>query len=210
MKGHDVISKATVDRLPLYFRGLRTLQQEGIEIISSDELGKRIGITPEQIRKDLSTFGEFGKKGVGYYVCELIGNIEEILGLHHHWNLAIVGMGHLGWALAHYRNFTSIGFNLLAMFDVAEEKIGKEIDGIKVNALDDLGKVIKEHNIHIGIITVPAQNAQDVANRLVQAGVNGIWNFAPVRIYVPEDVCLVNEDLSVGLSSISYYLSRKI
>lgn len=209
MKGQDFISKATVDRLPLYFRGLRTLQQEGIDIISSDELGRRIGITPEQIRKDLSSFGEFGKKGVGYYVAELVGNIEEILGLHHHWNLAIIGMGHLGWALAHYQNFKSLGFNLLATFDIAPTKVGKDIDGVKVDALDALERVVKERNIHIGIITVPAQHAQDVANRLVHAGVKGIWNFAPIRIYVPSEVCLINEDLSVGLSSISYYLSRQ-
>jgi redox-sensing transcriptional repressor len=209
LKEHIVISKATIDRLPLYFRTLRQIQQEGTEIISSEELGRRIGVTPEQIRKDLASFGEFGKKGVGYFVRELIRNIGEILGLHRNWNIAIVGVGHLGWALANYRNFASLGFNLAAVFDIDPAKIGQVIGGVEIAALDRLEDIVRERNIHIGIITVPAQNAQDVADRLVTAGVRGIWNFAPIKLNVPENVRLVSEDLSVGLSSISYYLSRQ-
>ncbi len=204
-----MISKATIDRLPLYFRTLRQIQQEGTEIISSEEFGRRIGVTPEQIRKDLASFGEFGKKGVGYFVRELIRNIGEILGLHRNWNIAIVGVGHLGWALANYRNFSSLGFNLAAVFDVDPAKIGQVIGGVEIFSFDRLEEVTREKNIHIGVITVPATNAQDVADRLVAAGVRGIWNFAPVKLDVPENVRLVSEDLSVGLSSISYYLSRQ-
>lgn len=208
MRERIVISKATIDRLPVYFRVLRFVQVEGVEIISSDELGRRIGVTPEQIRKDLASFGEFGKKGVGYYVNDLLRNIGEILGLHRNWNLAIVGMGHLGWALANYRNFRSLGFNLTAMFDVDEDKVGNEINGIMVRHADQLQPVCRELDINIAIIAVPVEQAQAVANALVAAGVRGIWNFAPVRLTVPADVCLVCEDLSVGLSSISYYLTR--
>jgi redox-sensing transcriptional repressor len=203
-----VISKATIDRLPLYFRTLRQIQQEGTEIISSEELGRRIGVTPEQIRKDLASFGEFGKKGVGYFVRELIRNIGEILGLHRNWNIAIIGVGHLGWALANYRNFTSIGFNLAAIFDVDPAKIGQYVNGVEITSLTRLEDVIKDRNIHIGIIAVPAHHAQEVADRLVAAGVKGIWNFAPVKLNVADDIRLVSEDLSVGLSSISYYLAR--
>jgi len=188
---------------------LRQIQQEGTEIISSEELGRRIGVTPEQIRKDLASFGEFGKKGVGYFVRELIRNIGEILGLHRNWNIAIVGVGHLGWALANYRNFASLGFNLAAVFDIDPAKIGQVIGGVEVAALDRLEDIARERNIHIGVITVPAQSAQDVADRLVAAGVRGIWNFAPIKLNLPENVRLVSEDLSVGLSSISYYLSRQ-
>jgi redox-sensing transcriptional repressor len=204
-----VISKATIDRLPLYFRTLRLIQQEGTEIISSEELGRRIGVTPEQIRKDLASFGEFGKKGVGYFVRELIRNIGEILGLHRNWNIAIVGVGHLGWALANYRNFSSLGFNLAAVFDIDPAKIGQMIGGVEIFSLDRLAEVAREKNIHIGVITVPAQSAQEVADKLVAAGVRGIWNFAPIKLNVAENVRLVSEDLSVGLSSISYYLSRQ-
>lgn len=208
MKDHIVISKATIDRLPLYFRTLRQIQQEGIEIISSEELGRRIGVTPEQIRKDLASFGEFGKKGVGYFVRELIRNIGEILGLHRNWNIAIVGVGHLGWALANYRNFASLGFNLAAIFDVDPAKIGQIIGGVEISDINRVEEITKEKNIHIGVVTVPAAYAQEVADKLVAAGVRGIWNFAPVKLNVPENIRLVSEDLSVGLSSISYYLSR--
>lgn len=207
---HIVISKATIDRLPLYFRTLRNAQEEGLEIISSEELGKKIGITPEQIRKDLSLFGEFGKKGVGYYVRDLIRNIGEILGLHRNWNIALVGVGHLGWALANYRNFSSLGFNLVASFDNDPGKIGAMVNEVPIYAMDRLEEVIRERHIVIGVITVPAEFAQSVAKRLIGAGVRGIWNFAPVKLNVPDDIKLINEDLSIGLSSLSYYLSRQL
>lgn len=209
MKDYVVISKATIDRLPLYFRTLRQIQEEGAEIISSDELGRRIGVTPEQIRKDLASFGEFGKKGVGYYVRELIRNIGEILGLHRNWNIAIAGVGHLGWALANYRNFLSLGFNLTAIFDIDPAKIGLRISGVEVRHMSEIEQVVREKNVHIGVITVPADSAQAVADKMVAAGVRGIWNFAPVKLHVPDSIRLVSEDLSVGLSSISYYLSRQ-
>jgi len=207
---HIVISKATIDRLPLYFRTLRNAQEEGLEIISSEELGKKIGITPEQIRKDLSLFGEFGKKGVGYYVRDLIRNIGEILGLHRNWNIALVGVGHLGWALANYRNFSSLGFNLIASFDNDPGKIGAMVNEVPIYAMERLEEVIRELHIVIGVITVPAEFAQSAANRLIEAGVRGIWNFAPVKLNVPDDIKLINEDLSIGLSSLSYYLSRQL
>jgi redox-sensing transcriptional repressor len=207
---HIVISKATIDRLPLYFRTLRNAQEDGLEIISSEELGKRIGITPEQIRKDLSLFGEFGKKGVGYYVRDLIRNIGEILGLHRNWNIAIVGVGHLGWALANYQNFSSLGFNLVASFDIDPGKVGAYVNEVPIYPMDKIEEIVTEKNIVIGVITVPAAFAQGVADKLVKSGIRGIWNFAPVKLNIPEEVKLVNEDLSIGLSSISYYLSRQM
>lgn len=209
MKDHIVISRATIDRLPVYFRCLRHIQEEGAEIISSEDLGRRIGVTPEQIRKDLASFGEFGKKGVGYYVRDLIRNIGEILGLHRNWNIAIVGVGHLGWALANYRNFLSLGFNLRALFDVDPVKIGQIVNGVEVFSCEKIPQIVDEYDIHIAVITVPASGAQAIANVLVECGVKGIWNFAPIRLQVPDDVRLVSEDLSIGLSSISYYLSRE-
>jgi len=205
----NVISKATIDRLPLYFRTLRLSQVEGIEIISSEELGQRLGITPEQIRKDLASFGQFGKKGVGYYIKELISNVGKILGLDNHWHIAVIGVGHLGWALAHSRNFDSLGFKLVAMFDTDPNKIGQCIKGVEVLSLECLKEVMQEQTIHIGIITVPEFYAQGVADKLVAAGVRGIWNFAPMKINVPDTVRVINEDLSVGLSSLSFYLARQ-
>ncbi len=210
MKGQPVISKATIDRLPLYFRTLRLAQDEGIDIISSDELGRRLSITPEQIRKDLAAFGQFGKKGVGYYVNELKRRVGEILGLDRHWNIAIIGIGHLGVALANYQNFIALGFNLVALFDQDPKLIGTTVNHLPVSHISDMDEIAKKRNIHIAIIAVPAVFAQEAADRAIAAGVNGIWNFAPVKLQVPSGIHLVNEDLSVGLSSLSYHLTRNI
>ena len=208
MKKTISVSHATVDRLPVYYRALKDALQEGIGIISSEELGRRIDVTPEQIRKDLSSFGEFGKKGVGYYVSELKRNIGEILGLHKLWNVAIVGTGHLGWALAHYRNFSEMGFAIKALFDTDPAKLGLEINGVPVESVDKLVAASVREKINIGIVTVPGEVAQDAVNALIAAGVQGIWNFAPVKLEVPDNVSLVNADLSSELATLSYHLTH--
>ena len=208
-KRTSLISKATIDRLPLYFRTLRLVQDEGIDVISSDELGRRLGITPEQIRKDLASFGQFGKKGVGYYVNELKHNVGGILGLDNHWNIAVVGIGHLGAALANYQNFVSLGFNLVALFDQDPKVIGTVQNHVKVENVREIVPIVRERHVHIGIIAVPAAFAQDVADRLVTAGVKGIWNFAPIKMQVPDSMHIVNEDLSIGLRRLSYYITRR-
>lgn len=210
LKENVAISKATIDRLPLYFRTLGQIREEGVEIISSDELGRKIGVTPEQIRKDLASFGEFGKKGVGYYVADLARHIGEILGLHRGWNIALIGYGQLGGALANYPNFKNLGFNIKAIFDDNAAKIGKQAGDIKVQPLAEMEETIRREGISIAVITVPAGAAQAIADRLIAAGVKGIWNFAPTKVNVPPGVRICNEDLSVGLTGLSYYLSRDI
>lgn len=205
-----MISQATIDRLPLYFRTLRLVEDEKIPIISSDELGRRLDITPEQIRKDLATFGQFGRKGIGYDVRELKEKLANILGLHNNWRLAIVGVGHLGGALANYVNFASLGFSVVALLDVNKKLIGKKVNDIPVNNIANLKAVVRKCNVDIGIITVPADEAQGVADLLVAAGIRGIWNFAPTKLSVPAEIPLVNEDLSIGLSALSYYMSQEL
>ena len=202
------ISKATVDRLPRYYRCLRQLTDEGVEIASSEELGRRLAINPEQIRKDLAFFGQFGKKGVGYYVTELKESIGNILGLDQHWNVAIIGMGHLGAALANYQGIARLGFHLVAIFDVNPVVIGTRVGERRVEDIAYLAEIIAERDVQIGVIAVPAAHAQDVADQLVAAGIRGIWNFAPIKLQVPPNVPFVSEDLSVGLSSLSYYLTH--
>ena len=202
------ISKATVDRLPRYYRCLRQLTDEGVEIASSEELGRRLAINPEQIRKDLAFFGQFGKKGVGYYVAELKESIGNILGLDHHWSVAIIGMGHLGAALANYQGIARLGFHLVAIFDVNPVVIGTRVGERRVEDIAYLAEIIAERDVQIGVIAVPAAHAQDVADQLVAAGIRGIWNFAPIKLQVPPNVPFVSEDLSVGLSSLSYYLTH--
>lgn len=204
-----MISQATIDRLPLYFRTLRLVEDEDLTIISSDELGRRLDITPEQIRKDLATFGQFGRKGIGYDVSELKERISYILGLHNHWRLAIVGVGHLGGALANYVNFASLGFSVVALLDRDKRIVGNKVNGIEVCDTADMNEVIASTAADIGVITVPAAEAQSVADMLVAAGVKGIWNFAPIKLSVPSAVPLVNEDLSVGLSALSYHMSQE-
>ena len=203
------ISQATLERMPLYYRTLCAAEEKGVVVISSQELGKILNITPEKIRKDLTLFGQFGKKGIGYYVGDLKNKIENILGLQYHWRLGIVGAGHLGSALANYKNFPSMGFQIVALFDTDERIIGAEINGVKVYDIKKINSVATRKLIDIGVITVPDIYAQDVADKLVSAGVLGIWNFAPKKIEVPPQITLVNEDLSIGLTSLSYHLTQK-
>lgn len=203
-----MISQATIDRLPLYFRTLRLVEEEELKIISSDELGRRLDITPEQIRKDLATFGQFGRKGIGYDVHDLKNNIGNILGLHNNWRLAIVGIGHLGGALANYGNFAALGFSVVALLDKNKKIIGSEVNGLKIENATRMKSIIKKNFVDIGVITVPASEAQGVAEKLIAAGVKGIWNFAPIKLNVSSNVPIVNEDLSVGLSALSYHMSQ--
>jgi redox-sensing transcriptional repressor len=202
-------SRATIDRLPLYYRAVTQLKEEGVKITSSVSLGRKIGITPEQVRKDLSSLGEFGRKGVGYYVTTLACNIGTLLGLHKKWRIALVGFGHLGWALANYRPFSYQGFEIAAIFDKDPEKVGAQFGDMPIWHINDLPMAAPLGSFDIGAIAVPANAAQDVADRMIQAGIHGIWNFAPIRIKVPNHIALYNEDLVVGLNNLSFHLSKK-
>ena len=159
MRQKKAISDAVIERLPLYYRDLLLLQDAGIDIISSEKLGERLGITPEQIRKDLTCFGAFGKKGVGYYVSELCQQIVEIIGLQQHWKIGIAGIGHLGWALANYKTFGRLGFRTMGLFDVDHRIIGQNVGGVVVTPISEMGDVVRRENIQIGIITTPASVA---------------------------------------------------
>lgn len=173
------------------------------------KLGERLGITPEQIRKDLTCFGAFGKKGVGYYVSELCQQIVEIIGLQQHWKVGIAGIGHLGWALANYKTFGRLGFRTTGLFDVDHRIIGQNVGGVEVTPISEMGDVIRREGIQIGIITTPAAVAQQVADQMVDAGIRGILSFAPLRLTVLDGIFVFREDLSIGLSRISYYLTNK-
>lgn len=209
MRQKKAISDAVIERLPLYYRDLLLLQDAGIDIISSEKLGERLGVTPEQIRKDLTCFGAFGKKGVGYYVSELCQQIVEIIGLQQHWKIGIAGIGHLGWALANYKTFGRLGFRTMGLFDVDHRIIGQNVGGVEVTPISEMGDVIRKEGIQIGIITVPAAVAQQVADQMIEAGIKGILSFAPLRLNVPDHIFVFREDLSIGLSRISYYLTNK-
>ena len=202
------ISRATLERLPIYHRTLKELQERGEKIISSSTLAEILNATPEKIRKDLSDFGQFGMKGVGYNIEVLKRGIEKILGLRYRWALAVVGAGNLGKAIINDKNFSAMGFNVEVIFDVDEQLIGTKINGVKVYSFEKLDAVIKRKIIDIGVITVPVNAAQNVADALTGAGIKGIWNFAPTKISVPPDVTLVNEDFNIGLMTLTYNLAK--
>lgn len=175
--------------------------------INSAQLAQFLNINPHQIRKDLSYFGKFGERGVGYYTEELRYKIAKILGLSKRWNLCLCGAGSLGSALLAYRGFRQMQLDILAAFDSDQAKVGRAIRGVKVYNVHDIAPVVKELNIDIAIIAVPTQVAQEIADKLIDAGIRAILNFAPVKIIVPKDVKLRNVDLSTELINLTYFLS---
>jgi redox-sensing transcriptional repressor len=198
-----------IRRLPLYARSLRYLLIEDIRSVSSQELGERINVTAAQIRKDLSYFGEFGKQGIGYDVEKLLHQIERILGLNQEWPVALVGIGHLGEAIARYEGFRSQGIRIAALFDNNPAKIGLEVNGLTVMHDEHLERSLREQGIRLAIIAVPASRAQEVADALVAAGVRALLNYAPVVIQVPENVWVRHIDPVAVLHSMTYYLARE-
>ncbi len=200
------ISDPTVRRLSGYYRILGELRAEGETTVSSYGLALRSGATPAQVRKDLSLFGHFGKRGTGYAVPQLEAEIRGILGLNRRWRVSLVGAGNLAHALFAYREFAQDGFEIVAVLDRDPAKIGQDWNGLPVRSVEELETVVREERIEIGIITTPAAAAMEIAERLIRAGVRGILNFAPRRLLVPEHVSLRNVNLAIELESLSYAL----
>jgi redox-sensing transcriptional repressor len=202
------IPMATISRLSIYTRTLQELLEEEVDVISSERLAKQCAVNPAQIRKDLAYFGEFGVRGVGYRVGDLLNQIKEILGLNRPWNLGMVGIGNLGSALIRHANFIRHGYIFTAAFDVDPQKVGRKLpNGLMINHLEEIDEVVRERDVHIGAITTPSSAAQSVANQLVLAGINGILNFAPIQIQVPNCCHVENVDFTIKLDSIAYHLS---
>lgn len=197
-----------IRRLPKYYRYLGELVERKVERISSQTLADMMGISASQLRQDLNHFGEFGQQGYGYRVEDLYQEIGRIIGLEKEYNMIIVGAGNLGQALANYPNFGKRGFILKGVFDVNPKLIGLRLRDNEIMDIDRLEEFIRANDITIGIITVPKEAAQEVADRLVAAGVKAIWNFAPVDLKVPADVILVNEHLADRLMVISFRLKE--
>ncbi|MEK7817889.1 MAG: redox-sensing transcriptional repressor Rex [Actinomycetota bacterium] len=202
------IPTAAVPRLSQYLRKLQELQTRGTTTVSSKQLADEVGTNPAQIRKDLSYFGEFGVRGVGYDVGRLIDEIRKRLGLHRSWNVIIVGSGKLGTALARYRGFEKQGFNLIGMFDADPGVIGRDRGAGPVLPVYELENFIKTNTVDIAIITTPAAVAQSIIDRVVKAGVPSILNFAPVRATAAGSAVLRQVDLSTELMILSFYLNR--
>jgi redox-sensing transcriptional repressor len=198
----------TIRRLSVYTRCLLQLEEDGVKTVSSQELAERFNLNSAQVRKDLAYFGEFGVRGIGYYVSGLKAELQKILGLDREWSVALVGFGNLGSALFHYKGFGRQGFRIAAIFDDDPTKIGRHVAGVPIFPTTELGREAKARGIQIAIVAVPAEGAQDVADRLVASGIKAILNFAPTRIRVPRDVRLKDVDLSIELETLSFYLAK--
>jgi redox-sensing transcriptional repressor len=201
------IPDIVIGRLPIYLRALTRLQQEGHEITSSHELGQRLGISSAQIRKDLSHFGEFGKQGTGYTIKTLSAELQRILNIEREWRVALVGVGDLGRALARYGGFAHRGFRITHLFDNAPDKVGQSINDLSVHPFEDMVSIIRETGLKIAMIATPADAAQAVADKLVEAGVVAILNYAPIMINVPKGVQIRYIDPGIHLQHMTYYLT---
>jgi len=200
------IPEGTISRLFIYLREVAELSRLGIRTVSSAELGERANLSDAQVRKDLGYFGQFGVSGSGYDTAELKKALEKILGKDRTWNVAVIGAGQLGSALISYTGFRDHGLEVVAVFDTDPRKIGKNLGGIIVQPLGDLADAAESQRIAIGIIAVPAGSAQEVAGKMVDAGIGCILNFAPVGLNVPDKVKVRNVDLSHELETLSYFL----
>jgi redox-sensing transcriptional repressor len=200
------VPEVVIDRLPVYARTLAVLESRGRQVVSSQELGEELGVTPAQIRKDLSYFGRFGKQGRGYNVQRLAGELRRILGLDQEWTMVLVGVGNLGRAILSYRGFTPEGFKIIAAFDTHAETVGRSVGGIRVFNVNNLPQFLNNNPADIGIVAVNASAAQEVADILVSSGVRGILNYAPVALRVPEGTQLKDIEPVLALQSMTYYL----
>src|SRR5687767_6177919 len=195
-----------IGRLPIYLRALNALADQKQEVTSSYELGERLGISSAQIRKDLSQFGDFGKQGTGYHISYLIEQIRHILHLNRKWDVAIIGAGHVGQALANYGGFVDHGFVIRAIFDVDPRKVGQQINGITVQHQDKMGEEVRRQGIKLAMLATPASSAQEVADTLIEAGVRAILNYAPITLAVPDEVKVQSLDPVTKLQHMTYYL----
>ncbi len=203
------ISDSTIRRMSKYFRSLEQLIDRDVDTVSSDTLAEMDGITSAQVRKDLSFFGTFGKRGFGYNTKALKKQIENILGLYRTWNVAIIGAGNIGRALTEYAEFRKQGFVIRLIMDKDSEKVGREVNGLMVKDFNKVNQLVKEEQVDIAIIAVPADAAQNVADKLVEAGVKAILNFAPRSLKVPDDVMVKYENMAVEMEALSYFISNK-
>lgn len=203
------IAESTVRRLSLYLRFLEEFEAEGRETVSSEALAARGGTTSAQVRKDLSFFGSFGKRGLGYAVPELVHELQEILGLRRSYRVAMIGAGKIGSALVQYRGFLQRGFEIVSIFDADSAKVGKAWNGLTVRDVKELDAELKRQPVDIAVIVTPGEAAQGVADRVVAAGVKAILNFAPVQLAVPDDVAVKTVNLALELETLSYALTNR-
>jgi redox-sensing transcriptional repressor len=203
------IADSTVRRLSIYLRFLEEFEERGLATVSSEELARRGGTTSAQVRKDLSFFGSFGKRGLGYSVPELLTALREILGLGREWRVIIVGAGKIGAALAQYRGFRQRGFQIIAAYDTNPEKVGRPLEGVEVRDMSRLEADIAKDRPDIAVLAIPSDNAQAVLDRVVKAGIKAVLNFAPAQLHAPADVTVKAVNMAMELEGLSFALTNR-
>ena len=204
--GDKPAPKAVVGRVSLYLRQLEVFRRQGMATVSSHQLGSALAIHDAQVRKDLAFFGQFGHPGVGYRVDELADALRRILGIDREWPLALVGLGNLGRALLKYQGFRDRGFRITALFDNDPQKVGKTLEGMTVRPVHELAELVRDRDLNLAVLSVPAEVAQQVADQLVGSGIVGIFSFAPVALAVPAHIRVVAVDLSIQLEHLAYQI----
>ncbi len=202
------ISDSTVRRMSSYLRVLDEFEHEAVAMVSSRGLAEKSGVTPAQVRKDLSYFGSFGRRGMGYSVTSLKEEIRAILGLDRRWRVALVGAGNIGTALFSYKEFGRQGFDIVAVFDSAPERVGETLGEVTIQAMADFESTCRARKVEIGVIATPAKNAQEIADLMVRVGLRGILNFAPRKLFLPASVALRTVNMAIELESLSFALAQ--
>jgi redox-sensing transcriptional repressor len=200
------IPEVVINRLPVYARALSALLEDGEAVVSSQELGRRLSVTPAQIRKDLSYFGRFGKQGRGYNVASLLAKLREILGLDRQWRVCVVGVGRLGQAIVEYDGFSPQGFQIVAAFDADPAMAGRRIGRVEVRHIEALDAFLRNDHVDVGVVSVPASAAQEVVDRLVRGGIQAILNYAPITPHVPPGVRVRHIDPVIAMQSMTFYI----
>jgi redox-sensing transcriptional repressor len=203
------IAESTVRRLSIYLRFLEEFEERGLATVSSEELARRGGTTSAQVRKDLSFFGSFGKRGLGYSVPELLTALREILGLGREWRVIIIGAGKIGAALAQYRGFRQRGFQIIAAYDTNPDKVGRPLEGVQVRDMSRLEADVAKERPDIAVLAIPSDNAQAVLDRVVKAGMKAVLNFAPAQLHAPADVTVKAVNMAMELEGLSFALTNR-
>ncbi len=203
------VPRPVMARLPLYLRQLEVYEAAGVTVIASHRLGADLGTTASQVRKDLAYFGQFGRPGLGYLVRELARHIRRIIGIDRKWRMALVGVGNLGRALCRYKGFADKGFGILAIFDKDPAKVGKRVAGMTISPMESFSRTVRKLRIELGILTVPAEEAQRVAEKMAKSGIKGILNFAPVSLSLPPETTLCAVDLALQLQQLSFRMKTE-
>ena len=203
------IAESTVRRLSIYLRFLEEFEDRGASTVSSEELARRGGTTSAQVRKDLSFFGSFGKRGLGYSVPELSSALRDILGLGREWRVVIIGAGKIGAALAQYRGFRQRGYNIIAVYDSNPDKIGRSLEGIEIRDIARFESDVAAEHPEIAVISIPGEGAQDVLDRVVRTGIKAVLNFAPVQLHAPPDVTVKSVNMAMELEGLSFALTNR-